>query len=81
MFFITVMGPAKSIAFPIQPGGRRWPGQKWRHRGGKTKSAGEIPVLSVAAEVLLSNKFLEDLDRIWALKPWIPDPNDPSTWK
>lgn len=36
---------------------------------------------SVALEVLLSNKFMEDLDRLWALRPWIPDPNDPSTWK
>lgn len=36
---------------------------------------------SVAADVLLSNQFMEDLDRIWALRPWIPDPKDPSTWK
>jgi len=71
------MGPAKSIAFPIQPGGRRWPGQKWRHRGGKTKSAGEIPVLSVAPSDIISNLFLEDLERIWDLKEWIPDPCNP----
>lgn len=40
-----------------------------------------LPVFFVALEVLLSNKFMEDLDRLWALRPWIPDPNDPSTWK
>ena len=35
----------------------------------------------VAYDVLLSNKFLKDLDRLWAMRPWIPDPTDPTTWK
>lgn len=30
---------------------------------------------SVPYNVLFSNQFLEDLDKIWELRHWIPDPN------
>lgn len=51
---------------------------------GKTETGS--PVISgksalVALNGLLSNQFLEDLDALWALRPWIPDPSDPSSWK
>ena len=29
----------------------------------------------VPYNVLFSNQFLEDLDKIWELRHWIPDPN------
>ncbi len=32
----------------------------------------------VPAAVLFSNTFLEDLDKIWALREWIPDPTKPT---
>lgn len=48
---------------------------------GTKKAPAKASAISVAADVLLSNQFMEDLDRIWALRPWIPDPKDPSTWK
>ena len=31
----------------------------------------------VAPSDIISNLFLEDLDRIWELKKWIPDPCNP----
>ncbi len=31
-------------------------------------------VLAVSHAVLFSNQFLEDLDKIWELRHWIPDP-------
>lgn len=32
---------------------------------------------SVPLTVLFSNQFLEDLDKIWELRQWIPDPTKP----
>lgn len=32
---------------------------------------------SVPLTVLFSNQFLEDLDKIWELRHWIPDPTKP----
>jgi len=32
---------------------------------------------SVAPSDIISNLFLEDLERIWELKKWIPDPCNP----
>ena len=32
---------------------------------------------SVPPDVLFSNQFLEDLDKIWELRHWIPDPTKP----
>ena len=34
---------------------------------------------SVPLTVLFSNQFLEDLDKIWELHEFIPDPYDPRT--
>lgn len=31
----------------------------------------------VPLTVLFSNQFLEDLDKIWELRQWIPDPTKP----
>lgn len=31
----------------------------------------------VPPAVLFSNQFLEDLDKIWELRHWIPDPTKP----
>jgi len=33
--------------------------------------------LLVPLTVLFSNQFLEDLDKIWELRHWIPDPTKP----
>ena len=33
--------------------------------------------LLVPLTVLFSNQFLEDLDKIWELRHWIPDPSKP----
>ena len=75
--------------FPRRPWGqpRSGGGERMRRKapdsssGVNRKSQALLPGFFVAPEGLLSNKFLEDLDRIWALRPWIPDPKDPSTWK
>ena len=47
---------------------------------GKTEA--DSPVFSgksalVAPSDIISNLFLEDLERIWELKKWIPDPCNP----
>ena len=44
----------------------------------ETKKARRIgePLL-VAPSDIISNLFLEDLERIWELKMWIPDPCNP----
>jgi hypothetical protein len=34
-------------------------------------------VFFVAPSDIISNFFLEDLERIWELKKWIPDPCNP----
>ena len=34
-------------------------------------------LLSVPLSVLFSNQFLKDLDKIWELREWIPDPTKP----
>ena len=31
----------------------------------------------VPLSVLFSNQFLKDLDKIWELREWIPDPTKP----
>ena len=36
-----------------------------------------IRLSCVARSDIISNLFLEDLDRIWELKKWIPDPCNP----
>ena len=33
--------------------------------------------LLVPLSVLSSNQFLKDLDKIWELREWIPDPTKP----
>ncbi len=38
-------------------------------------------VLTVPHTILFSNKFLEDLDKIWELRHWIPDPTKPIIYK
>lgn len=45
------------------------------------KKAANPVALFVALDGLFSNQILEDLDRLWAMRYWIPDPNDPSTWR
>lgn len=50
--------------------------------GGKKKTAKRclrncLAVLTVPPDVLFSNQFLEDLDKIWELRQWIPDPTKP----
>ena len=34
-------------------------------------------VFLVAPSDIISNLFLEDLEKIWELKKWIPDPRNP----
>ena len=65
--------PAKCALHPLLLDGARG-------SGGITKV--ESPEKSedstwVAPSDILSNLFLEDLDRIWELKKWIPDPCNP----
>jgi len=36
-----------------------------------------LAVLTVPPDVLFSNQFLEDLDKLWELRQWIPDPTKP----
>ena len=38
---------------------------------------GPQPGIFVAPNDILSNLFLEDLEKIWALRKWIPDPCNP----
>ena len=35
------------------------------------------PAIFVAPSDIISNLFLEDLEKIWELKKWIPDPCNP----
>ena len=43
----------------------------------KTKIAGICQQFFVAPSDIISNLFLEDLEKIWGLKKWIPDPCNP----
>lgn len=36
-----------------------------------------LAVLTVPPAVLFSNQFLKDLDKLWELRYWIPDPTKP----
>ena len=36
-----------------------------------------VSLLRVAPNDILSNLFLEDLEKIWELRKWIPDPCNP----
>ena len=36
-----------------------------------------MPAFFVAPSDIISNLFLEDLEKIWELKEWIPDPCNP----
>lgn len=36
-----------------------------------------LALFLVPLTVLFSNQFLEDLDKIWELRHWIPDPTKP----
>ena len=42
-----------------------------------TKKADQKSAFFVAPSEIISNLFLEDLERIWELKKWIPDPYNP----
>ena len=48
-------------------------------RGGKKEKGERFSSFShsVPLTVLFSNQFLEDLDKIWELRHWIPDPTKP----
>ena len=37
----------------------------------------QLPLLAVPKTVLFSNEFMADLERIWALRYYIPDPTRP----
>ena len=41
------------------------------------EAGGKGQAFLVAPSDIVSNLFLEDLDRIWELKKWIPDPCNP----
>ena len=41
------------------------------------KGEKQASLLSVPPDVLFSNQFLEDLDKLWELRNWIPDPTKP----
>jgi len=41
------------------------------------KKAANPVALFVAPSDIISNLFLEDLERVWELKKWIPDPCNP----
>jgi hypothetical protein len=43
----------------------------------KTRMPGDMPGILVAPSDIISNLFLEDLERIWELRKWIPDPCNP----
>jgi hypothetical protein len=45
--------------------------------GYKKKEKPEDFSFQVAPSDIISNLFLEDLERIWELKKWIPDPCNP----
>ena len=46
------------------------------------KKAGELAsLLRVPATGVISNQFLEDLERIWSLRDVIPDPYTPHSEK
>ena len=48
-------------------------------RTGRIKNGGscDTPPACVPLTVLFSNSFLQDLDLIWELREWIPDPSKP----
>ena len=48
-----------------------------RKRGRNEEARPQSLASFVAPSDILSNLFLEDLDRIWELKKWIPDPCNP----
>ena len=41
------------------------------------KKSRRMPAFFVAPSDIISNLFLEDLEKIWGLKEWIPDPCNP----
>ena len=43
----------------------------------KNKEELRTPLYCVPLSILFSNSFLRDLDLIWELRTWIPDPTKP----
>ena len=46
-----------------------------------TRKAGQKPAFSGWLVEPFSNQFMTDLDKIWELRYWVPDPTDPLTWR
>lgn len=42
----------------------------------KKDNSDELSV-SVGSTVIFSHQFLEDLERLWSMREWIPDPTKP----
>jgi hypothetical protein len=51
-----------------------------RKTAGNLQAYCKVPtvfVVLVPADDIFSNSFFEDLDKLWLLREWIPDPCDP----
>lgn len=53
-----------------------WLGATYK-KGKTAETPRVISRLTVPLSVLFSNQFLKDLDKIWELREWIPDPTKP----
>ena len=52
-------------------------GKNQANKKAKRLTINHLAFHSVPLTVLFSNQFLEDLDKIWELRQWIPDPTKP----
>ena len=59
------------------PEGGVWGGVTWRVQGTK-KASRHAMLFCVPAVEVFSNQLLDDLDLLWELRYWIPDPTNPS---
>ena len=59
------------------PNQARYCGFRFRLSGDEKSTAAVAMLSDVAPSDIISNLFLEDLERIWELKKWIPDPCNP----
>lgn len=66
---------------PVYPQPERQTGTIWEQAAKKKRAKYLIykylTLFLVPLTVLFSNQFLEDLDKIWELRQWIPDPTKP----
>ena len=64
-----------SLREPLKGGVREGGGFSRRLGSGYRKSDAAASLFLVPSDVLFSNSMLEDMEKIWALRDIIPDPN------